>query len=295
LSEYHRPALSAELLEFLAIEPGMVVVDATVGGGGHAEAVLGKMEGQGKLVGIDRDADAIAAAAGRLKRFGAAVNLIHGKFSELSSLLDSAGVEKADRIYFDLGVSSHQFDEAERGFSFSKDAPLDMRMDRSEGETAADLLETLPEGKLENIFWEYGEERLARRVAKEIVRRRERKMVPGRTRDLAELLEAVIGRRGQRVHPATRIFQALRIAVNHEMEEFFKGLGSSLQRLKPGGRMAAISYHSLEDRMVKNFFRDNQREGTLRVLTKKPVRPGTGEVRSNPRCRSARLRAAERV
>ena len=136
-------------------------------------------------------------------------------------------------------------------------------MDRSEGETAADLLATLPEKKLGNIFWEYGEERLARRVAKEIVRRRERKMVPRRTRDLAELSEAVIGRRGQKVHPATRIFQALRIAVNHEMEELFKGLGSSLQRLKPGGRMVAISYHSLEDRMVKNFFRDNQRQGLL--------------------------------
>jgi len=294
LSEYHRPALMAELLEYLALRPGMTVVDATVGGGGHAEAVLEKMGGQGKLIGIDRDAEAIAASRERLRRFGAAVTLMQGKFSELESLLDLSGAEKVDRIYFDLGVSSRQFDQAGRGFSFAKDAPLDMRMDQGQGETAAELLKRLSEKELERIFREYGEERFARRVAKEVVRRREKGARLERTRDLAGLLEAVIGRRGQRVHPATRIFQALRIAVNHELEELFKGLGSSLNRLAPSGRMAVISYHSLEDRIVKNFFRDQQREGVLNILTKKPVTPGEDEIRSNPRARSAKLRAAER-
>jgi len=294
LSEYHRPALMAELLEYLALRPGMTVVDATVGGGGHAEAVLEKMGGQGKLIGIDRDAEAIAASRERLRRFGAAVTLMQGKFSELESLLDLSGAEKVDRIYFDLGVSSRQLDQAGRGFSFAKDAPLDMRMDQGQGETAAELLKRLSEKELERIFREYGEERFARRVAKEVVRRREKGARLERTRDLAGLLEAVIGRRGQRVHPATRIFQALRIAVNHELEELFKGLGSSLNRLAPSGRMAVISYHSLEDRIVKNFFRDQQREGVLNILTKKPVTPGEDEIRSNPRARSAKLRAAER-
>lgn len=294
MSEYHRPALMAELLEYLALRPGMTVVDATVGGGGHAEAVLEKMGGQGKLIGIDRDAEAIAASRERLRRFGAAVTLMQGKFSELESLLDLSGAEKVDRIYFDLGVSSRQFDQAGRGFSFAKDAPLDMRMDQGQGETAAELLKRLSEKELERIFREYGEERFARRVAKEVVRRREKGARLERTRDLAGLLEAVIGRRGQRVHPATRIFQALRIAVNHELEELFKGLGSSLNRLAPSGRMAVISYHSLEDRIVKNFFRDQQREGVLNILTKKPVTPGEDEIRSNPRARSAKLRAAER-
>lgn len=294
MSEYHRPALMAELLEYLALRPGMTVVDATVGGGGHAEAVLEKMGGQGKLIGIDRDAEAIAASRERLRRFGAAVTLMQGKFSELESLLDLSGAEKVDRIYFDLGVSSRQLDQAGRGFSFAKDAPLDMRMDQGQGETAAELLKRLSEKELERIFREYGEERFARRVAKEVVRRREKGARLERTRDLAGLLEAVIGRRGQRVHPATRIFQALRIAVNHELEELFKGLGSSLNRLAPSGRMAVISYHSLEDRIVKNFFRDQQREGVLNILTKKPVTPGEDEIRSNPRARSAKLRAAER-
>lgn len=295
MSEYHRPALLAELLEVLQPAFGMVIVDGTVGGGGHAEAVLEMVEGRAKLIGMDRDWEALGAASERLERFGDAVTLVHGKFSDLEAILNGAGVEHPELIYFDLGVSSHQLDKAERGFSFLKDAPLDMRMDQREGETAADLLNRLPEKELEDIFRGLGEERFARRVAKEVVRRREQGRSVGRTRELAELLEAALGRKRQRVHPATRIFQALRIAVNHELEELFKGLGSSLKRLSPGGRMAVISYHSLEDRMVKNFFRDNARAGLLKLLTRKPLRPGAEEVGLNPRARSARLRAAERI
>jgi 16S rRNA (cytosine1402-N4)-methyltransferase len=286
--------LLAEFLEVLQPGGGMLIVDCTVGGGGHAEAVLEMVEGRAKLIGIDRDWEALGAASERLARFGDAVTLLHGKFSELDSLLNGAGVDKADRIYFDLGVSSHQLDKAERGFSFLKDGPLDMRMDQRDGETAADLINRLSEKELEGIFRVFGEERYARRVAKELVRMRERGRNVGRTRELAEFLEAVIGR-GQRVHPATRIFQALRIAVNDELEELLKGLGSSLKRLSRGGRMAVTSYHSLEDRLVKNFIRDHARAGLLKILTKKPIRPGAGEISQNPRSRSARLRAAERI
>jgi len=282
-------------LDLLAIRPGQVIVDATLGGGGHAEAVLEKMEGRGRLIGIDRDAEAISAARERLARFGGAVTLLHGRFSEMDSLLDEAGAEKVDRVYFDLGVSSHQLEKAERGFSFSKDAPLDMRMDQGEGETAAELLETLDEKELSEIFWKYGEERFGRRVAKAVVRMRETGALPDRTQKLAGLLEAIIGKHGQRVHPATRIFQALRIAVNREMEELEQGLKSALGRLTPGGRMAVISYHSLEDRMVKIFFRTLKAADQVNVLTKKPVAPGEEEIRSNPRSRSAKLRVAELV
>jgi 16S rRNA (cytosine1402-N4)-methyltransferase len=295
LSDYHKPALVAEFLELLAPGPGQVIVDGTVGGGGHAEAVLTMMEGRGKLIGIDRDQEAINASGQRLAKFGGAVTLVKAKFSELDSALQQAGADKVDRAYFDLGVSSRQLDDPERGFSFMKDGPLDMRMDQSRGETAADLLKKSKQQELERIFWEYGEERFGRRVAKEIVRKREKGVDLGRTRVLAEMLEAVIGRRGQRVHPATRIFQALRIAVNLELEELVKGLQICLEKLSPGGRMLVISYHSLEDRLVKNFYRDNDRLGLLKVLTKKPVRPGEEEVRQNPRSRSARLRAAEKI
>lgn len=295
MSEFHRPVMVAELLEVLAILPGQVVVDATVGGGGHAEAVLEAMEGRGKLIGIDCDLEAIAAARTRLSRFGNAVSLIHGKFSELDTLLDRVRIQKADRIYFDLGVSSHQLEKPERGFSFLRDAPLDMRMDQTRGETAAELLNRLSETELSEIFFRYGEERHGRRVAREIVRRRKKGEDLGRTRVLAKLAEAVVGRRGARVHPATRIFQALRIAVNHELEELLESLGSSLARLASAGRMAVISYHSLEDRMVKNFFREKHAAGALKILTKKPIRPSQEEIKSNIRSRSAKLRGAEKV
>jgi 16S rRNA (cytosine1402-N4)-methyltransferase len=295
LSDYHKPALVREVLEYLAPCAGQLIVDATIGGGGHAEAVLEKMEGRVKLIGIDRDQEALDAARQRLARFGEAVVLIKGKFSELDSLLEKAGAGNPDRVYFDLGVSSHQLDSAERGFSFRNDGPLDMRMDQSQGQTAADLLKKSKQQELERIFWEYGEDRFGRRVAKEIVRKREKGIELDRTRKLAEMLEAVIGRRGQRVHPATRIFQALRIAVNLELEELSKGLHACLEHLVPGGRMLVISYHSLEDRLVKNFYRENDRAGRLRLLSKKPVRPGDEEIRQNPRSRSARLRAAEKV
>ena len=295
MSDYHKPALVKEFLEYLAPCAGQLIVDATVGGGGHAEAVLDRMDGGVKLIGIDRDQEALEAARQRLARFGEAVVLIKGKFSELESLLEKSGAKNPDRVYFDLGVSSHQLDSAERGFSFRKDGPLDMRMDQSQGRTAAELLKKSKQQELERIFWEYGEERFGRRVAKEIVRKREKGIDLDRTRKLAEMLEAVIGRRGQRVHPATRIFQALRIAVNLEMEELSQGLQACLEHLAPGGRMLVISYHSLEDRLVKNFYRENERAGRLMLLPKKPVRPGPEEVRQNPRSRSARLRAAEKI
>jgi len=293
--EYHRPVLVAELISLLELRPGLVMVDATVGGGGHGEAMLEKVGGQARLIGMDRDPEAIRFAGQRLSRFGSAISLIQGKFSELDSILDRAGVGQVDRIYFDLGVSSRQLEKPERGFSFSKDGPLDMRMDPGEGAPLSEVLERLSGKDLERIFREYGEERFSRRVAKAIERKRRQGLKLGRTLELAGLVEAEVGRRGKRVHPATRIFQALRIYVNQEIFELREGLRQAKARLRQGGRIGVISYHSLEDREVKHFFRAGEKAGELGILTKKPVIPGEAELRGNPRSRSAKLRVAERL
>ncbi len=293
--EYHRPVLAAELISLLDPKPGMTIVDATVGGGGHAKAMMESVGGQARLIGIDRDPEAIRFAGERLSGFGPCVRLVRGRFSGLDEILDQEKIEQADRIYFDLGVSSHQLEKAERGFSFSKDGPLDLRMDPEQGEPASAVLEELSEPELAKIFWEYGEERFSRRVARAVERRRRQGLKLERTLELAGLIEAVIGRRGQRVHPATRIFQALRIYVNQELQELKEGLRRAVSRLNSGGRVAVISYHSLEDREVKQFFRALAKAGELGILTKKPVAPSEDELRENPRSRSAKLRVAERV
>ncbi len=293
-AEFHRPVLVKELIELLRPEAGQVIVDLTIGGGGHAEAILEAMGGQARLIGIDRDPEAIRFAGERLSRFGAAVQLIHGRFSRLPEHLDQLGIEKADRIYADLGVSARQLESAERGFSFMREGPLDMRMDQSEGEPASKILQELSAQDLEKIFREYGEERFSRRVAKAIERKRKQGLKLGRTRELAGLVEAEV-RSGQRIHPATRIFQALRIYVNEEIQELRQGLKGAAERLEAKGRMAVISYHSLEDREVKQFFRAGEKAGELGILTKKPLVPAETELRSNPRSRSAKLRAAERI
>jgi 16S rRNA (cytosine1402-N4)-methyltransferase len=292
--EFHRPVLVKELIELLRPEAGQVIVDLTIGGGGHAEAILEALGGQARLIGIDRDPEAIRFAGERLSRFGAAVHLLHGRFSHLAELLDQLGIEKADRIYADLGVSAHQLESAERGFSFMREGPLDMRMDQQEGEPASKVLQELSMQDLEKIFREYGEERFSRRVAKAIERKRRQGLKLGRTRELAGLVEAEV-RSGQRVHPATRIFQALRIYVNEEIAELREGLKGAAERLEAKGRMAVISYHSLEDREVKQFFRAGEKAGELNILTRKPLVPAETELRANPRSRSAKLRAAEKI
>ena len=285
----HQPVLLAEVLDFLSgLENGGVFLDATLGLGGHARAVL-ETYPKSRVIGVDRDVEMQAVARQRLVEFGERIEFHHAPFAELDRVCETAGVEKVHGVLFDLGVSSPQLDTAERGFSFRHDAPLDMRMDRSEGETAADLVNRLPEKELGNLIYELGEERASRRVARAIVveRRRERIETTGR---LAEIVRRVVRGSG-RIDAATRTFQALRMAVNEEREQLAAGLDAAAGRLAPGGRVITISFHSGEDRICKNALRADER---LTVLTKKIVRPSREEARGNRRARSAKLRAAER-
>ncbi len=315
LDDEHVPVLVEEVLRYLAPERGGLFVDATVGLGGHAEALL-EASAEARLLGIDRDPEALERARGRLARFGSRVRLVQGAFSELRRLLaEVEGAEtRAAGILADLGVSSLQLDTPERGFSFRFDAPLDMRMGPG-GETAGEIVNRYPEADLTRIFREYGEERQARRVARALVEARAEAPVDttGRLREV--VLEAKGlgsrgpggGRREGRVDPVTRVFQALRIEVNRELAELERFLDEAARLLDVDGRLVVISYHSLEDRIVKNTFRDLARgeidevtgrpraeSRILDVLTKKPVRPGVEEVARNPRSRSGRLRAAAR-
>jgi 16S rRNA (cytosine1402-N4)-methyltransferase len=284
----HRPVLLSEVLDFLAGCGSGILLDATVGLGGHATAFL-EANVEGRVVGIDRDAEVLEVARERLAPFGARARLRHSAFADLESALDLEGVPQVDGALFDLGASSPQFDEPGRGFSFRRDEPLDMRMDRSGGETAADLLRRLPEKELGNLLFELGGERSARRVAAALVA--ERRVDPIRTTGrLAAIVRRTIRGRG-RIDAATRTFQALRMAVNDELGQLERGLQAATNRLREGGRIVTIAFHSGEDRIVKRYLRAEER---LDVLTKKVVWPSDGEVRANPRARSARLRAAQR-
>jgi len=300
-----------EVIASLGCRAGGIYVDGTLGGGGHAEAILLSTAPDGFLIGIDTDQDALREAERRLARFGKRKILVKGNFADMEEILAERNIGKVDGVFLDLGVSSHQLDTAERGFSFSMDAPLDMRMDRSRGRSAYDLIHTLSGEELERIIRDYGEERMARRIARSIVE--SRKLSPIRTTaDLASLIVRAASRdaKRQRIHPATRTFQALRIAVNDELASLQRAILDGTKQLVPGGRFSVISFHSLEDRIVKNAFRTAEKgcicpvdlpicvcglEPTLRILSKKPGTPGKAEIQHNPRSRSAKLRTAERV
>ena len=271
--------------------PGGIYVDATVGLGGHAGEILKLIGPGGRLIGIDRDDEALKMAKERLGDSG--VVLMQGKFSDLKGVLGGKGVHEVDGILFDFGVSMMQFKDPGRGFSFSSDEPLDMRMDRSQGLKAEDVVNTYPEKELGKILREYGEERLAPKIARAIKTYRAKKRITT-CRELADLVLAVYRGRGKH-HPATRTFQALRIEVNDEIGEIRGGLDAAAGLLRKGGRLCAISYHSLEDREVKNFIRSADRQGLMRTLTKKPLTPSYDEIRGNPSARSAKLRGAERL
>jgi 16S rRNA (cytosine1402-N4)-methyltransferase len=293
-----------EVVELLAPERGGFFVDATVGAGGHARALLERGP-RVRLLGIDRDPDAVALAASALRPFGERVELHRGDFSELGRLL--ADRPAADGILADLGVSSMQLDIPSRGFSFRREGPLDMRMSRN-GRTAAEIVASAPAEELTRIFRDYGEERMAVKIARAILAERSRRPITT-TRQLARIVAGVRGG-GERIDPATRVFQALRIEVNQELVALSRFLAEAVDRLKGGGRLAVISYHSLEDRIVKETFRRESgvcfcpprlpacvcgARTALRVLTRRPVRPSESERRRNPRARSAKLRAAEKV
>ncbi len=292
-SVVHRPVLLEEVVGGLALKPGAVALDATVGLGGHAERILRETGPDGRLIGMDRDREALEFAKGRLSSFGDRVTFSYGSFGELGTVLDEAGWGPLDAALFDLGVSSMQIDTAERGFSFGREGPLDMRMDAGQEVTAAHLVNHLPLPDLEEIIRSYGEERWAGRIARAILRARPFST----TTHLAETVRAAVpaGQRHGRIDSATRTFQAFRIAVNQELEQLSAGLAQAAQRMKPSGRIAVLAYHSLEDRIVKVFFREQARAGVLKVITRKPVRPSAGETAENPRSRSARLRVAERA
>lgn len=270
------------------------MLDATVGLGGHGGALLEKAGPSGFLIGIDRDPQALETARGRLENeFGGQVKLIHGNFGELGRILQEVSAPALDAALFDLGVSSLQLDAPQRGFSFNREGPLDMRMDPAEPLTASDLVNHASRTGLEEILRGYGEERFAGRIARAIVTARPLRSTEALARTVRAAVPAWRGR--YRIDPATRTFQALRIAVNRELEVIEPALEAACGRLQVGGRVAVLAYHSLEDRIVKRFFRQRARSGVLRLLTPKPVRPSQEETAANPRARSARLRAAERI
>jgi 16S rRNA (cytosine1402-N4)-methyltransferase len=287
----HLPVLMREVTDLLSIVEGGTYVDATTGLGGHSEAMLQKVGNHGRVIGVDRDAEALRMTAERLH--DTRLILKKGRFSELEALLASEDITHVDGLLFDLGVSMMQLKDLRRGFSFHSPDRLDMRMDGSTGLSAWDVVNRYSEKDLIRILREYGEEHAAPRIARAIVRERAKKSVDT-CAELEDIVFRAAGRRG-RVHPATKTFQALRIEVNREIGELEEGLASSLKILKSGGRLCVISYHSLEDRMVKNFIRDNAKKGALRPLLKKPITPAFEEIRENPSSRSAKLRGAERL
>lgn len=283
----HVSVLYGPALEYLAIRPDGIYVDATFGAGGHSRGILERLQ-TGRLISLDAD-----PSVQSLLPTHPAFTFIQANFRQLPSVLDDLGISQIDGVLFDLGVSSMQFDQAERGFSFRETAPLDMRMNSSEGRSAFDILSTASESELADIFFYYGQERAARKIARVIVYRRNQGKLPTTTTEFANLVAGLMHRKGMRekIHPATRVFQALRIAVNDELDSLKDGLHSAVDRLRTAGRVVAISFHSLEDRIVKTTFREDSR---LDILTRKPVGPTEAEIAANPRARSAKLRAAQK-
>ena len=304
----HIPVLFEEVIASLQLQVGASAIDGTLGGGGHTQRMLQAVGGGGRILGLDQDREAIE----RIQSIFSAEILsgqlvaIHSNFGRVEEVAVQAGFTDVAGILLDIGVSSYQIDNAERGLSFLHDGPLDMRMDRSQPTSAAELVNQWDEKELADVIYQYGEERMSRRIAKAIVNQRPLQT----TQQLADLIERTIGRRGERIHPATRTFQALRIAVNRELEQLESVLPQSLRLLKPGGRMAIISFHSLEDRIVKqwmqaeasdfvrqpaNIWGGYERTPTLKIITRKPIEASVEEIKENPRSRSAKLRVAEKI
>jgi 16S rRNA (cytosine1402-N4)-methyltransferase len=292
----HIPVLVEEVMNLLRCEAHKTYVDATLGGGGHALEILKRTSPDGIVIGIDWDEEAIAEAKGALVPFGDRIKIFRENFVCLPDLLEALNISEVDGILLDLGLSSLQLEKKERGFSLKGEGPLDMRMDQRINRTAADLLDGLSFQELESTLREFGEERWAKRIAKAILQEREKKPV-GTTQELRQIVHRAIPRRfySRKIDPATRTFQAFRIRVNEELENLRRILETGWRFLKRGGRICVISFHSLEDRMVKETFRSLDRDGVMRRITKKPITPSEEEQQQNPRSRSAKLRCAERV
>lgn len=292
----HTTVLLQESIDYLNCRPGKIYVDCTLGGGGHTRAILDAIGTTGKVVAIDQDKEALQAAKEKLADYNEQLIFVNNNFGNLGLVLEELAIKQVAGIMFDLGVSSYQLDNPERGFSYQHNAPLDMRMDLEQETTAADLVNNLPVEEIGRIIWQYGEERWSKRIAQFIGEARNRKPLET-TGELVEIIKAAIpaGARRQGPHPAKRTFQALRIAVNDELEVFRKAIKAGIPYLEEGGRMCVISFHSLEDRIAKHTFRELKQAKTVKVLTTKPILPSEQEVEGNPRARSAKLRAIERV
>lgn len=286
----HTPVLVSDVTEMLQPLPGEVIVDATLGLGGHAEALIARLGGLGKYIGIDQDAQALSLAGSRLQLHASQFIPVRGNFRNISELVHGVGFEQVDRFLFDLGVSSLQLDDGSRGFSFKYDAPLDMRMDDRQAIMASDIVNTYTEQELTDLFRELGEEPRARIIAKRIVEARAKGPIATTTQ-----LVAVVGGKPGRIHPATRVFQALRMQVNDELGAVEEALPQSLELLRSGGRIAVITFHSLEDRLVKQMFKGWEKEGKVILVNKKVVQASWGEKQKNPRSRSAKLRVVEKI
>jgi 16S rRNA (cytosine1402-N4)-methyltransferase len=289
----HDSVLLREVVDLLVTDRDGHYFDGTVGLGGHAEAILNSLSARGKLLGTDMDPEALERSTERLEPFAGRVRLVRANFRNLGQVLDAQGVSLLSGALFDLGVSSLQLDKASRGFALRLDGPLDMRLDPQSKLTAARICNEWPAEQLELLLREYGEERASKRIARKIVDTRKQRPFET-TRQLAELVQGLLPARG-RIHPATKTFMALRIAVNQELENLTRGIESVVARTAPGGRIAVISFHSLEDRIVKNLFRSLVDHGQVRPITASPVSPGTDELGSNPRARSSKLRVVERT
>jgi len=305
----HVSVLLNECIEALDIKQGGIYVDCTMGGGGHSKEILGKLKKTGRLIGIDQDTNALEASKKRLKEYDN-VTYIHDNFYNIDSILENLNIDKVDGILMDLGVSSHQLDEAERGFSYMKDAPLDMRMDRNQSLSAYEVVNTYSEEALYRILKEYGEERFAKKIARIIAERRAIKPVET-TFELVDIIKAAIPAKFRREgHPGKKTFQAIRIEVNQELQILDKAIKDSIGRLNHGGRIAIITFHSLEDRLVKNIFKEQEnpctcpkdfpqcvcgKKPTIKIITRKPIIPGDQEMDENPRSKSAKLRVAEKL
>ncbi len=307
----HKSVLLYETVDSLNIKPDGIYVDGTLGGGGHAYEVCSRLGKHGRLIGIDQDADAIAAATKRLEPFADKVTVVRSNYENIASVLHDLGIEKVDGIYLDLGVSSYQLDTASRGFTYREDAPLDMRMDQRNTQTAADIVNTYSETELYHIIRDYGEDRFAKNIAKHIVQRRQEKPYET-TGELIETIKAAIPAkiRATGGHPAKRTFQAIRIELNHELDVLNRSIDTMIDLLNPGGRLSIITFHSLEDRIVKKRFRDNEnpcicppefpvcmcgRKSKGTVITRKPIVPGEEEFEYNKRSKSSKLRVFERA
>lgn len=292
----HIPVLDKEVIDYLALKKGMIILDCTVGAGGHAERILEEIGDTGCLIGIDRDEEVLREAKLRLSRVSDRFRLFHSNYKDMDYVLNAAGISGIDGAVFDLGASSFQMDSAERGFSIKAGGPLDMRMDRNEMLTAGDIVNKYPKPELIDIFRKYGDEYFAGRITERIIKERERSAIKTTGRLACIVQESVPYKfRFRRIHPATKVFMALRIAVNREIENLEAGLSRAAVVLNKKSRLCVISFHSVEDRVVKNKFKELAKAEAFKIITKKPIQPGEGEMRNNPRSRSAKLRIAEKI